>query len=222
MVISGANNLYNNKNAVDELNVFPVPDGDTGTNMSLTAQSMANELADAGDLTLTKAADKMSFATLRGARGNSGVIMSQFFRGISRSFKGKTECGAAELASALKDGSDAAYKAVMNPTEGTILTVAREAAAGAAAAAESGDVVSVVESAVERGGKALERTTEMLPVLKQAGVVDAGGQGWIYVLEGMLSYLQSGEITEKIGGDEAAETKKTAQAAVSGDDIKFK
>ncbi len=222
MVISGANNLYNNKNAVDELNVFPVPDGDTGTNMSLTAQSMANELADAGDLTLTKAADKMSFATLRGARGNSGVIMSQFFRGISRSFKGKTECGAAELASALKDGSDAAYKAVMNPTEGTILTVAREAAAGAAAAAESGDVVSVVETAVERGSKALERTTEMLPVLKQAGVVDAGGQGWIYVLEGMLSYLQSGEITAKIGGDEAAETKKTAQAAVSGDDIKFK
>ncbi len=222
MVISGANNLYNNKNAVDELNVFPVPDGDTGTNMSLTAQSMANELADADGLTLTKAADKMSFATLRGARGNSGVIMSQFFRGISRSFKGKTECGAAELASALKDGSDAAYKAVMNPTEGTILTVAREAAAGAAAAAESGDVVSVVETAVERGNKALERTTEMLPVLKQANVVDAGGRGWMYVLEGMLSYLQSGEITVKIGGGEAAEAKKTAQAAVSGEDIKFK
>ncbi len=222
MVISGANNLYNNKNAVDELNVFPVPDGDTGTNMSLTAQSMAQELADTDGLTLTKAADKMSFATLRGARGNSGVIMSQFFRGISRSFKGKTECGASELASALKDGSDAAYKAVMNPTEGTILTVAREAAAGAKEASGGGDVVSVVETAVERGNKALARTTEMLPVLKQANVVDAGGQGWMYVLEGMLSYLQSGEITAKIGGEEAAETKKTAQAAVSGEEIKFR
>ena len=112
MIISGANNLYNNRKTVDELNVFPVPDGDTGTNMSLTATAMATELLKKGDTTLTKAADTMSFATLRGARGNSGVILSQFFRGISKSLKGKTECNAEELAVALKDGSDAAYKAV--------------------------------------------------------------------------------------------------------------
>ena len=222
MVISGANNLYNNKGTVDELNVFPVPDGDTGTNMSLTAQAMVAELSNGDALTLTKAADKMSFATLRGARGNSGVILSQFFRGISKSFKGKNECSAKEFADALKNGSDAAYKAVMKPTEGTILTVSREVATGAQLAANTEtDIVAVVEAAVERGGKALERTTEMLPVLKQAGVVDAGGQGWMFVLEGMLSYLKTGEITEKAGGAEV-EIKKTAQQAVSTEDIKFK
>lgn len=222
MIISGANNLYNNRGTVDELNVFPVPDGDTGTNMSLTAQAMATELSKGEELTLTKAADKMSFATLRGARGNSGVILSQFFRGISKNLKGKTECSASELANALKDGSDAAYKAVMKPTEGTILTVSREAATGAQLAANSEtDICAVMQAAVERGNKALERTTEMLPVLQQAGVVDAGGQGWMFVLEGVLSYLKTGEITEKIGGEET-EVKKTAQQAVSTEDIKFK
>ena len=221
MIISGANNLYNNRAAVDELNVFPVPDGDTGTNMSLTAQAMAGELLKDTSLTLTKAADKMSFATLRGARGNSGVILSQFFRGISKSVKGKDECGAAEFAEALKKGSDAAYKAVMKPTEGTILTVAREAATGAQLAANTeNDITAVMEKAVERGSKALERTTEMLPVLKQAGVVDAGGQGWMFVLEGVVAYLKTGEIIKKEGGE--VEAKKTAQSAVSTEDIKFK
>ena len=223
MVISGANNLYNHKGAVDELNVFPVPDGDTGTNMSLTAQAMAAELNNYTDLTVTKAADKMSFATLRGARGNSGVILSQFFRGISKHFKGKTECNASELAEALKKGSDAAYKAVMKPTEGTILTVSREVATGAQLAANNEtDITVVMEKAVERGNKALARTTEMLPVLKQAGVVDAGGQGWMFVLEGMLSYLKTGDITTKEGGSEEPAVKKTAQASVSTEDIKFK
>lgn len=223
MVISGANNLYNHRGAVDELNVFPVPDGDTGTNMSLTAQAMATELNNYTDLTVTKAADKMSFATLRGARGNSGVILSQFFRGISKNFKGKTEVNAAELAQALKKGSDAAYKAVMKPTEGTILTVSREVATGAQLAANSEtDITVVMGKAVERGNKALARTTEMLPVLKQAGVVDAGGQGWMFVLEGMLSYLKTGDITAKEGGSEEPAVKKTAQASVSAEDIKFK
>ena len=224
MIISGANNLYNNKKTVDELNVFPVPDGDTGTNMSLTTAAMAAELMKKSDMTLTKAADTMSFAALRGARGNSGVILSQFFRGISKSLKGKKECNGAELALALKDGSDAAYKAVMKPTEGTILTVAREVAIGAQLAANTeDDIVTVMEKAVERGNKALKKTTQMLPALRQANVVDAGGQGWMFVLEGALSYLKNGVVIEKAGADEqtAAPVVKS-QETVKTEDIKFK
>ncbi|MGN0107913.1 MAG: DAK2 domain-containing protein [Hominilimicola sp.] len=228
MIISGANNLYNNKKMVDELNVFPVPDGDTGTNMSLTAMSMVTELNKKANLTLTKAADTMSFATLRGARGNSGVILSQFFRGISKSLKGKKECSSAEFALALKDGSDAAYKAVMKPTEGTILTVSREAAIGAQLAANTeSDITAVMEKAVERGNKALSKTTQMLPALRQANVVDAGGQGWMFVLEGALSYLKSGVVTEKEAAEEqfaapAAPTVVKSQEAIKTEDIKFR
>lgn len=226
MIISGANNLYNNKKTVDELNVFPVPDGDTGTNMSLTVSAIASELLNKGEMTLTKTADAMSFSTLRGARGNSGVILSQFFRGISRSFKGKEESTGLQFALALKQGSDAAYKAVMKPTEGTILTVAREAAVGAQLAADTDgeeDITVVLEKAVERGNKALRQTTQMLPVLKQAGVVDAGGQGWMFVLEGALSYLKTGEIIEKEGGEAevTASVKTASQAAVNTENIKF-
>ncbi len=225
MIISGANNLYNNRQAVDALNVFPVPDGDTGTNMSLTVAAMAKELEEKPTESLTKAADMMSFATLRGARGNSGVILSQFFRGISKSLKGKTECTAKEFAEALSVGSAAAYKAVMKPTEGTILTVSREVCAGAAKAAEeTDDIASVITAAVERGNDALSKTPEMLPVLKQAGVVDAGGQGWMYVLEGALYYLTSGNIiesTQEIEPTAPAQPKK-AQESISTDDIKFK
>ncbi len=224
MIISGANNLYNHKVTVDELNVFPVPDGDTGTNMSLTVNSIAAELVKKPDTTLTKTADAMSFATLRGARGNSGVILSQFFRGISKSLKGKAECTSEEFALALKKGSDAAYKAVMKPTEGTILTVAREVATGAQLAANTdADIVTVIEKAVERGNKALKKTTQMLPVLKQAGVVDAGGQGWMFVLEGALAYLKDGKIIEKEGVDEAvsAPVATRSQEAISTEDIKF-
>lgn len=224
MFISGANNLYNQRKYVDDLNVFPVPDGDTGTNMSLTITAMSGELASKSDLTVTKAADLMSFATLRGARGNSGVILSQFFRGISKNLKGKTECAASELASALSDGAAAAYKAVMKPTEGTILTVAREAATGAElAAGTEEDIAAVIEAAVERGKKALAYTPEQLPALKSAGVVDAGGQGWIYVLEGALVYLKTGDIVENTGADTAAEkTAVKAREKISAEDIKFK
>ncbi len=226
MIISGANNLYNNKNTVDELNVFPVPDGDTGTNMSLTAGSITAELAKKTSFTVTGAADAMSFATLRGARGNSGVILSQLFRGISRSLKGKNECTAAEFAEALKDGSDAAYKAVMKPTEGTILTVAREAAAGARSAVNSeNDIIAVMEETVKRGNDALARTTQTLPVLKQAGVVDAGGQGWMFVLEGALEYLKTGVVTGKQGAEaenmpESLVNK--SQNVINSEDIKFR
>lgn len=223
MIISGANNLYNNKSRVDELNVFPVPDGDTGTNMSLTMTAMSNELAQKNDASLTKIADAMSFSTLRGARGNSGVILSQFFRGISRNLKGKEECSAAEIAEALMAGSDAAYKAVMKPTEGTILTVAREAATGAQMAAnESKELADIFKAAVERGNKALAYTPEQLPALKKAGVVDAGGQGWMYVLEGALYFLENGEKVERVGGEEVKVTEQKPQAALNDEEIKFK
>lgn len=226
MFISGANNLYNQRKYVDDLNVFPVPDGDTGTNMSLTINAMSKELASKQDLTVTKAADLMSFSTLRGARGNSGVILSQFFRGISKSLKGRNECGASELASALSDGASAAYKAVMKPTEGTILTVAREAAVGAElAAGTQDDIAAALEAAVERGNKALAYTPEQLPALKQAGVVDAGGQGWMYVLEGALEYLKTGDIVENKSADLTADAeapKQRAQEKISTENIKFK
>lgn len=221
MMISGANNLYNNKEVVDELNVFPVPDGDTGTNMSMTVSAMVNGLSGEKDLTVTAAADKISFATLRGARGNSGVILSQFFRGISKELKGKEYCTAKEFADALKKGSDAAYKAVMNPTEGTVLTVAREVAQSAVSmAAKTEDAAEMMRYAVQRGNRILERTPEMLPALKAAGVVDAGGRGWMIFLEGALTVLEGGEIVEgslKTDG----ERKTAAQKSVDTSSIKY-
>ena len=220
MFISGANNLYNNRVMVDELNVFPVPDGDTGTNMSMTANAMSKALLEVQTDSVTKVADIMSFATLRGARGNSGVILSQFFRGISKSLKGKSECEAADIAKALVQGSETAYNAVMNPTEGTILTVAREAATAADKA--EGDIKDVFAAAVKRGAKALSKTPEMLPALKKAGVVDAGGQGWLLVLEGALYFLENGNIIEKIDGEEQkTEQTSGAHQNVETEDIKF-
>lgn len=224
MIVSGANHLYNNKNTVDELNIFPVPDGDTGTNMSMTANAVAAALNEHISSSVTKVADTASYAALRGARGNSGVILSQFFRGIARSLKGKGECTAQELAAALAEGSAAAYKAVMNPTEGTVLTVAREAANGAVKKAQTEeDIVPVMEKAVARGSKALAMTTEMLPVLKKAGVVDAGGQGWIFFLEGALYYLKTGAVTESDRTAQTARTERagTAQAEADTKSIKF-
>lgn len=219
MIISGANNLYNNRHTVDDLNVFPVPDGDTGTNMSLTITALVRELSEKKTSSLTKAADIMSFAALRGARGNSGVILSQFFRGISKSFKGMKTCNGTEFAAALMEGSAAAYKAVMKPTEGTILTVAREAATGAQIAASSGvDIINIMRKAVERGNDALFKTTEQLPALKQAGVVDAGGQGWMFVLEGVLEYLKTETVIERI--DDTAKDAENKQETKAQDNIK--
>ena len=220
MMISGANNLYNKKEVVDELNVFPVPDGDTGTNMSMTVTAM---VAGLSGLSVTACADKISFATLRGARGNSGVILSQFFRGISKGLKGKETCSAKEFADALKMGSDAAYKAVMNPTEGTILTVSKEVALGAQMKAESSkDIVEVLECAVEKGNLILKRTPEMLPALKQAGVVDAGGQGWMFFLEGVLHALKTGEVIKGELEDQATIGEKNqAQKSIDTASIKY-
>ena len=223
MMISGANNLYNHKSEVDELNVFPVPDGDTGTNMSLTAMAMAEELMKQDIKEVTKVADKMSFATLRGARGNSGVILSQIFRGFSKSLKGKDECTTAEFAQALHDGAQAAYKAVMKPTEGTILTVARVSAEGAVEAAKScDDLNGVMEHSTEKGAEALAQTPELLPQLKAAGVVDAGGRGWLYVLEGAFSYLTTGEIIATTSVPVPRKVKVAAQESISAEEIKHK
>lgn len=221
MMISGANNLYNNRQLVDDLNVFPVPDGDTGTNMSMTINAMADSLGEYVTASVTKAADAASYATLRGARGNSGVILSQLFRGIAKGLKGINEATPSDFAYALKSGVDTAYKAVMNPTEGTILTVSREAAAGAVAAAkkDGADIVSMLEGAVLKGNKALEMTTQMLPALKQAGVVDAGGKGWMTVLEGALEYAKTGKIIEA-DRENAKKSAPKAQTAVTGD-IKY-
>ncbi len=222
MFVSGANNLYNHKQIVDDLNVFPVPDGDTGTNMSLTVSAVAAELEKKPMDSVTAVADLMSFATLRGARGNSGVILSQIFRGISKSLKGKEAISAQDLAKALKGGADAAYRAVMKPTEGTILTVAREAAEGALAKKDE-DILSVVNEAVLTGQKALEKTTQMLPALREAGVVDAGGQGWMFILRGVAKYLETGEEIERDGAEDVPAMPKAteaSQAKVSAD-IKF-
>jgi len=221
MFISGANNLYNKRGIVDELNVFPVPDGDTGTNMSMTASNMAKSLMEVETESVTKVCDIMSFATLRGARGNSGVILSQFFRGMAKSMKGKKECTPDEFAKGLKAGSDMAYNAVMNPTEGTILTVAREAAE--AAMLSDGDISEVLLSAVTKGNKTLLMTPEMLPALKTAGVVDAGGQGWLFVLEGALEFLQTGVVVEKNDdGDDSSNTStSSAQQNINAEDIKY-
>ena len=221
MFLSGANNLYNKRQIVDELNVFPVPDGDTGTNMSMTAQNMAKSLLEVQSDSVTKIADVMSFATLRGARGNSGVILSQLFRGISRYLKGRNICSARELAEALVVGADTAYNAVMNPTEGTILTVARASANAAKSAGNN--ILTVFSAALDAGEKTLAKTPDMLPALRKAGVVDAGGQGWVFVLEGVLFYLKNGKIVEceKSAGEAEEHKDDTAQKKVSEQNIKY-
>ena len=217
MILSAAASVENHKQQINELNVFPVPDGDTGTNMSMTLNAAADELRKAGELTLTKTADKIASAMLRGARGNSGVILSLLFRGFSKTLKGCEICDGAELAAALNGGVEAAYQAVMKPTEGTILTVSRVSAADAAAI-ESDDVEAVLEAAVTSAGRALAETVHQNPVLEKAGVVDAGGKGWLYVLEAMLSVYRGVEIEANAAG----ETKEQADFAELGDgDITF-
>lgn len=196
-IISGANNITNNRRVVDQLNVFPVPDGDTGTNMSMSINNCIIELSRLQNEPCERVSEVAASALLRGARGNSGVILSLLFRGIAKGFKGVNEAGAKDLVNALQLGVEAAYKAVMKPTEGTILTVARMASEAAAQAAENtDDTLQVFEAAYNEAVKALEQTPEQLPVLKKAGVVDAGGKGLVIILEGMLSVLKDGNIIE--------------------------
>ncbi len=195
MIISAAAAIEINKQGLNDLNVFPVPDGDTGTNMSMTINAAAADLRKAEDPNLGQAAKVAASAMLRGARGNSGVILSLLFRGISRKLKGIESCDGVTWAEALQEGVDAAYKAVMKPAEGTILTVARLAAAKAAEAAQENNFIEFVqEAAIAEAKVALANTTNQNPVLKKAGVVDAGGKGWLVALEAMLSSLQGEDV----------------------------
>ena len=211
LIISAAANIEIHKQPINELNVFPVPDGDTGTNMSMTINAAAADLRKLEDPTLEKAASSAASAMLRGARGNSGVILSLLFRGLSKGLKGKTECDGTTLANALQEGVDAAYKAVMKPAEGTILTVARLSAASAREAAKENNFIEfVLQATIDSAKEALANTINQNPVLKKAGVVDAGGKGWVLALEAMMSSLQGDDIVVPEGGVEAASAKEAA------------
>ncbi len=224
-VISAANNISNSRQAVDALNIFPVPDGDTGTNMSMTITSASDDIKDMpNDSLLGDVAKRVASALLRGARGNSGVILSLIFRGFSKAFKGLEEADGNDVARAFRMGSDAAYKAVMKPTEGTILTVVRCAAEAAEEFAPSNnEPVDVFLTALETAKEALAKTPEMLPVLKQAGVVDAGGQGFVLILEGMKSVFVNDVIIRPIGEEAIADKKADAsdEKAQTGYECKF-
>ena len=211
-IISGSNNISKYKKQVNELNIFPVPDGDTGTNMSMTIGAAAEEMKKLEDSTpASQVAKKAASSMLRGARGNSGVILSLLFRGISKGLEGREEISAEDLVAALELGVEEAYKAVMKPTEGTILTVARVAAERGREALELGsDPIQVWDAVCMGAADALEETPELLPVLKKAGVVDAGGQGLCLIFEGMLSVFRSGIVLE-CGLSEEEKAQETAE-----------
>lgn len=221
-VISGANNIANSRQAVDALNIFPVPDGDTGTNMSMTIASAAEDIKNlSDDVTIGEVSKKVASGLLRGARGNSGVILSLIFRGFSKAFKGLDAAGGKDIARAFRAGSDAAYKAVMKPTEGTILTVVRCAAEAAEKMAEINDEpIEVCVAALEAAKEALASTPDLLPVLKKAGVVDAGGQGFLLILKGMESVIGNDVIIRPIG-DEALADEADGKAQSSQENLKY-
>ena len=219
MLLFGTVSIAQAQQAINDLNVFPVPDGDTGTNMSLTIQTAAQELKKIEPATVDQAASVTASALLRGARGNSGVILSLLFRGISKELKGCKEADGAAFAAALQEGVAAAYNAVMKPTEGTILTVSRLAAERAVNAAEEHNSVEyVIEQAIAQGEITLAQTTDMNPVLKKAGVVDAGGKGFLLILGGMLSALR-GEERPELTEENAQE--KADFAMLNEEDITF-
>ena len=221
--ISASNNIANNRQAVDELNVFPVPDGDTGTNMSMTISAAARELERmSDDAEVSEVAKAAASALLRGARGNSGVILSLLFRGFSKGLRDKVEANGADLANALTLGVSAAYKAVMKPTEGTILTVSRVASEVAAKKAlETNDVLTIWQTVIDAAVEALNKTPEQLPVLKKAGVVDAGGKGLVVIFEGMMSVFKDNVIIANNSADDQAEAPKKAAVAQVDEEIKF-
>lgn len=222
-VISGANNIQNQKQAVDELNVFPVPDGDTGTNMSMTIGAALAEMKNlSAEITAGEAAKTAASAMLRGARGNSGVILSLIFRGLSKGLAGKAEADAKALSEAFKLGVDAAYKSVMKPTEGTILTVAREAYENTASlGVEGGDAAEFLAAYIAEAEKTLAKTPEMLPALKKAGVVDAGGRGLIVILEGMMQVIGGGQIVQSESGVKPAAPAAVAASGAVNEEITF-
>lgn len=222
MFLAGAKNLESQKEWINELNVFPVPDGDTGTNMTLTIMSAAKEVASLNDITMESLAKAISSGSLRGARGNSGVILSQLFRGFTKGIKSYEEIDTVILASAMQKAVETAYKAVMKPKEGTILTVAKGAADKAAELAETDmDLKSFMGAVIDHADRVLAQTPEMLPVLKEAGVVDSGGQGLMQVLRGAYDAFLGKQVDYSIEGpkNSSAPAVKTAPQAEA--DIKF-
>jgi DAK2 domain fusion protein YloV len=236
MIREGAKKLTQNVKKVDALNVFPVPDGDTGTNMNLSFTSGVNEMNKVDSKDLTEVTKALSKGLLMGARGNSGVILSQLFRGFSKAVEGSKEVDSKQFATALQQGVDTAYKAVMKPVEGTILTVSKDAAKAAQRlAGKASDVTVLFDEVVREANASLKRTPDLLPILKQVGVVDSGGQGLVYVYEGMLSVLKGEALSEEKSAekedyqvlenkqehvrDEVAEMM--ASGVLSVDDIKF-
>lgn len=222
MVLHGAAAITAQKQAINDLNVFPVPDGDTGTNMSMTIGTAVTELRKTQPATIDQAASVTASALLRGARGNSGVILSLLFRGLSKALKGRETADAAAFAAAMQEGVSAAYKAVMKPAEGTVLTVSRLAAKQAVDTAAAGetDLEKVLADAIRVGYATLAQTTEMNPVLKKAGVVDAGGKGYLLILDGMLAELRGEPMPEEADAGEP-EKEKADFAAMAAEDITF-
>ncbi|PJM63513.1 hypothetical protein BLX91_14515 [Bacillus subtilis] len=227
MILAGAQNLSQNASAVDALNVFPVPDGDTGTNMNLSMTSGAREVEQMDTDDIGKVGSALSKGLLMGARGNSGVILSQLFRGFSKSIETKKEINALEFAAALQAGVDMAYKAVMKPVEGTILTVAKDAAKKAMILAEKEtDITALMTAVTEEAEASLNRTPELLPVLKEVGVVDSGGKGLLCVYEGFLASLKGETVPQKavlpsLDDMVSAEHHKSAQSMMNTEDIEF-
>ena len=220
MILHGAAAITAQKQAINDLNVFPVPDGDTGTNMSMTIGAAVTELKKSEPAALDQAVSITASALLRGARGNSGVILSLLFRGLSKGLKGCETAGAAQFAAAMQEGVSSAYKAVMKPAEGTVLTVSRLAAKRAAeCAAGETDFEKVLEAAIQEGYEALAQTTDMNPVLKKAGVVDAGGKGYLLILEGMLAELRGEPMPE--AAEEEPQKAKADFDVFSTEEITF-
>ncbi|MDE6123726.1 MAG: DAK2 domain-containing protein, partial [Eubacterium sp.] len=224
-IISASNNIANSRQAVDALNIFPVPDGDTGTNMSMTIGAAAKEMAVLPDsCTIEEASSRCASALLRGARGNSGVILSLIFRGFSKAFKGLETADAKAIAKAFSEGVEAAYKAVMKPTEGTILTVIRKASEAASELAKTEESpMEVASAALKAAIEALAKTPEQLPVLKKAGVVDAGGQGLVLILQGFESVFDNDAIVQPLEGSAVTpvSTPDKSTVAEASDDIEF-
>lgn len=221
MFVSGANNLQNHKDLVDKLNVFPVPDGDTGTNMSLTISYAIKELSKVENDNITDIGKALSKGSLMGARGNSGVILSQIIRGIAKSIEGKENLNVVDLANSLKNGSDTAYKAVIKPIEGTILTVVRESGEYAVKVAKQDmDMIEFLELVVKKANESLNKTPELLKALKEAGVVDSGGKGLVLIYEGMLSSLKGSNI-ESVEGGISSNVEVNVEQNISSEDIKF-
>jgi uncharacterized protein len=223
MITAGARVLENNKEIINEMNTFPVPDGDTGTNMSLTMRYALNEISKVRENSVASVAAALATGSLLGARGNSGVILSQIFRGFAKGLEGKARVQPREFAAAMQGGVDTAYRAVMKPVEGTMLTIARESARMAKISAGKGnDFIQVLRDVLAHSEEVLEKTPDMLPVLKEAGVVDAGGKGLIHIYEGFLLHLLGEEVPDSLPMPTVAEKKPgKPQEVFSSEDIEF-